>query len=131
MDGLGPPPPTSIDQRQRAPGGHVTIKSGDPKERITKGNGGVLATVRRLEKGEVMNLLLGPGPSREWRVVKEALKQGMAIRMGSLNGSAFYKQKHLSHWTNKWKTKYPVLRLLHVKLVDENTLDLYFKPFEE
>lgn len=127
----GPPPPAYKLPREYAPGGHATHKSADPAERITSGTRAVIAKVRRLERGEVLDLLLGEGPTREWRAIHEALKRGTALRLSNLKGSAFRKSASIDRWARKWRVKYPVLRALRVKKVDDDTVDCYFLVFQQ
>ena len=90
-----------------------------------------MAQVRRLTRGEVLDLLLGRGPTREWRVIRESLKRGTALRISNLEGSAAQKQRQLDRWARKWRVKYPVLGLLRIKVVDPDTLDCFFIAYTE
>ena len=102
-----------------------------PGERNKRGRVAVLAKVRRLFKGEVIDLTLGEGPTREWRVIKEALKQGIPLEIGSLEGRAEIKRKSLWKWLARYRDRYPILKLATTAFVDSDTFIVYFKPFKE
>ena len=102
-------------------------------ERNKRGRGPVLAQVRRIKAGEVQSMLLGSGPTREWKVVKECLKQGIHLELAQLAGTAEMKRESIQKWMRRWQYKYPHFKagIARTALVDADTLVIYFQPFTQ
>ena len=101
-------------------------------ERNKRGRAPILARVRRIMAGEVQSMLLGSGPTREWRVVRECLRQGISLELGQLAGTAPQKQLTMKKWLRRWQHKYPHFRTgaCRTAVIDPDTLLVYFQPFQ-
>lgn len=100
-------------------------------ERNKRGRTAVLAKVRRIHRGEVVDVLLGDGPTREWRVIHECLKQGIPLEITGLQGKSDKKREAVLRWKKKWENAYPILKLACCNIIDPDTFIVYFRTYKE